>query len=50
MKKVKKIHFEVEYAYPVEMDDDIILDRFAEQILDDAARISTEDIEIVEET
>lgn len=45
----KRIFLGIEYRYPEEMPDDIILDRFAQQILDDASTINSEDINIVEE-
>lgn len=45
----KRIFFGVEYRYPEQMPNDIVLDRFAQQILEDAATINSEDINIVEE-
>lgn len=45
----KRIFFGVEYTYPEEMPDDIILDRFAQQILDDVSTINSDDINIVNE-
>lgn len=45
----KRIFFGVEYIYPEVMPDDVILDRFAQQILEDAATVNSEDINIVEE-
>lgn len=45
----KRIFFSVEYGYPEEMPDDVILDRFAEQILDDASTVNEDDIRIVNE-
>lgn len=45
----KRIFFWVEYRYPEQMPDDVILDRFAQQILDDASTVNSEDIDIVEE-
>ncbi len=45
----KRIFFGVEYIYPEEMPDDVILDRFAQQILDDASTVNSEDIHIVNE-
>lgn len=47
--KEKRIFFGIEYRYPEEMPDDVILDRFAQQILDDASTVNSEDINIVEE-
>jgi len=41
----KKIHFEVNYEYPDEMDDDEILDRFAAQILQDASEVKSKNIQ-----
>lgn len=49
MAKVKKVRFEVEYTYPVDLPDEVILDRFAGQIINDASEITSEDIEIVED-
>ena len=45
----KRIFFCIEYRYPEEMPDDVILDRFAQQILDDAATVNSEDIHIINE-
>jgi hypothetical protein len=45
----KRIFFGIEYIYPEQMPDDVILDRFAQQILDDASTIHSEDIHIVNE-
>ena len=45
----KRIFFGIEYRYPEEMPDDVILDRFAQQILDDASTVNSGDIHIVEE-
>lgn len=45
----KTIFFGVEYRYPEVMPDDMILDRFAHQILDDASTINNEDIHVVNE-
>lgn len=42
---MKKIHFEVDYEYPDEMDDETVLDRFAAQILQDASEINSKDIQ-----
>jgi len=41
----KKIHFEVDYEYPDEMNDEDILDRFATQILRDASEVRSKDIQ-----
>lgn len=43
--KVKVIHFEVILEYPERMDNEDILDSFANKILDEAAVISSDDIE-----
>lgn len=48
-KKKKKIHFDVTLYYPEHMEDDEILDLFAEQIIDEASKISSDSIEIVDE-
>ncbi len=45
----KRIFFGVEYRYPEQLSDDVILDRFAQQILEDASTINSEDINIIEE-
>jgi Zn finger protein HypA/HybF involved in hydrogenase expression len=47
--KEKKISFCVEYIYPEGMPDEVVLDRFAQQILEDAATVNGDDIHIVEE-
>lgn len=44
----KKIHFEVNYEYPDEMNDEDILDRFAAQIIHDASTINSKDIQKVD--
>lgn len=45
----KRILFGIEYRYPEQMPDDVVLDRFAQQILEDASTINSKDISIVEE-
>jgi len=48
MGKVKKIRFSIECTYPVDLSDEEILDMFVEKIVDGAAEISAEDIEVVD--
>lgn len=45
----KRIFFGVKYRYPEEMSDDVVLDRFARQILEDASTVNSDDINIIEE-
>lgn len=44
--KVKVVHFEVILEYPEYMDNEDILDSFANKILDEAALITSDDVEI----
>lgn len=46
IEKVKVVHFEVILEYPEDMNNEDILDSFANKILDEAAVITSDDIEI----
>lgn len=44
--KVKVIHFDVLLEYPEDMSDDDVLDMFSNKILDEAATVTSDNIEI----
>lgn len=48
VEKEKVLNFSVEYRYPGEISDDEILDRFAEQIMNDASTVNKDNIRVVD--